>query len=206
MYTMGSYGQVSTRNPDELKTTDSNMDDLSTTKQESIKTTDDDLDLLCKVKESIRMIDSAVEYSYNCERRLRRFEEKLKNVRTELETIRDESVKISGEETLDRFEEQLAVARNYLILVKEGESADRLDAYLIDMERRLEEIRRRYVYIKHMEEIGYRTHRALRRSSDCDERGERLRRFFVRPKSELHEDSLIPHVALGRRFWNMINP
>ena len=31
MYTIGSYGQVSTINLEEFKTTDSNMDDLSTT-------------------------------------------------------------------------------------------------------------------------------------------------------------------------------
>ena len=204
---MGSYGQVSTRNPEEFKTTDSNMDDLSTTKQESIKTTDDDLNLIRKIKqELIRTIDNAVEYSRNYERRLMRFEEKLWNFREELETIRDESVKIRGEETLDKFEEQLVVARNYLRLVKEGESADRLEAYLIDMEKRLEGVRLRYVYIKHIEEGGYRVHRAMRRNSDSDERRERLRRFFIIPKSKLHEDILMPQVALGRRIWNMINP
>ena len=182
LYTIGSYAQVSTRNPEEFKTTDNNMDDLSTTKQESIKTTDDDIDLIRKVKESIRIIDSAVEYLHNFEKRLMRFEERLRYVRKELETIRDKSVKRRGEETLDKFEDQLVVARDYLKLVKEGESADRLDAYLIDMEKRLEGIRLRYVYIKHMEETGERVHRAMRRNSDSDEKRERLRRLFIRSK------------------------
>ena len=58
-----------------------------------------------------------------------------------------------------------------------------------------------------MEETGDRIRRPLmRRNSDSDERRERLRRFFVRPKSELHKDVLMPQVALGKRFWNMINP
>ena len=188
LYTIGSYGQVSTRNPGEFKTTDSNMDDLFTTEEEPIINMDDRFEFIHKTKESIKLIDNSVEYLYNYKRRLMRFEEKLKNVREELETIIDEDVKIRGEETLDRFEDQLVVARNYLRLVNEGESADRLDAYLIDMEKRLEEVRLRYVYIKHIEEIGYRTHRALTRNSDSDKRRERLRRFFVRPKSELHED------------------
>ena len=91
-------------------------------------------------------------------------------------------------------------------LVKEGESADRLEAYLINMEKRLEGVRLRYVYIKHIEETGDRIRRPMRQSSDNDERRERLRRFFVRPKSELHEDFLMPQVALGKRFWNIINP
>ena len=57
-----------------------------------------------------------------------------------------------------------------------------------------------------MEERGYRTHRAMRQNSDSGEVKERLRRFFVKPKSELHKNILMPQVALGRRFWNMINP
>ena len=136
-----------------------------------------------------------------------RFEEKLRNFREELESIRDESVKRRGEETLNNFEEQLIVARNCLRLVKEGKSTERLEAYLIDMERRLEGLRLRYVYIKHIEERGDRVCRPfVRQTSDSDESKERLRRIFVRPKSELHEDSLISHVALGMRFWNMTNP
>ena len=52
-----------------------------------------------------------------------------------------------------------------------------------------------------MKEGRYRVHRALmRRSSDSDERRERLRRCFVKPKSGLHEDVLMPQVALGRRI------
>ena len=142
LYTIGSYGQVSTRNPEEFKTTDSNIDDLSTTKQESIKTIVDDIDLVRKIKqELIKTIDNVIEYSRNYEKRLMRFEKKLRNMREELEGIKDESVKRRGEETLNKFEDQLVVARNYLRLIKEGESADRLDAYLIDMEKRLEGVR-----------------------------------------------------------------
>ena len=75
------------------------------------------------------------------------------------------------------------------------------------MEKRLEEIRLRYVYIKHIEERKDRMRRSfVRQTSDTDERRDGLRRFFVRPKSEICEDVLMPQVALGRRFWNMINP
>ena len=94
-------------------------------------------------------------------------------------------------------------------LVNEGESTVRLKTYLIDIERRLEGLRLRLVYIKHMEETRDRLRRPLMRrsrSSDSDEKRERLGKFFVRPKSEIHEDILMPQVALGRRFWNMINP
>ena len=59
-----------------------------------------------------------------------------------------------------------------------------------------------------MEEIRDRVRRTFvrqRQSYDSDKRRERLRRFFVRPKSEIREVILMPHVALGRRFWNMIN-
>ena len=74
------------------------------------------------------------------------------------------------------------------------------------MEKRLEKVRLRYAYIKYIEEKGYRVHRAMRPNSDSGEVKERLRRFFVRPKSELHEDILMPQVSLGRRIWNMLNP
>ena len=46
----------------------------------------------------------------------------------------------------------------------------------------------------------------MRPSSDSNEVKERLRRFFVRPRSELHEDVLMPQVSFGKRFWNMMNP
>ena len=206
MYTIGNYGQISTRNPREFKTTNSNMDGLSTTEEEPVIYMDDSFEIIPKAKDSVRIIDNSIEYLINYERRLVRFEERLRIFREELETIRNEDVKIRGEKTLDRFEEQLVVARNYLRLVEEGESVDRLEAYLIDMEKRLEEVRLRYVYIKHIEERGYRSHRAMRPNSDSGEVKERLRRFFVKPKSELHEDILMPQVALGKRFWNMINP
>ena len=205
MYTIGSYGQISTKNPREFKTTGNNMGDLSTTEEELVINMDDRFEVIPKTRESIRKIDSAVEYLYNYERRLRRFEERLRNFREELETIINEDVKYRGEKTLDRFEDQLVVARNYLRLVEEGESADRLEAYLIDMEKRLEEVRLRYVYIKYIEERGYRTYRAMRSSSDSGEVKERLRRFFVKPRSELHEDILMPQVSHAKRFWNMWN-
>ena len=141
LYIIENYGQVSTRNPEQFKTTDSNMGDLSTTEEEPVINMDDSFEVKPKTKDSIRIIDNAVEYLINYERRLMRFEERLRIFREELETIRDEDVKIRGEKTLDRFEEQLVVSRNYLRLVVEGESADRFEAYLIDMEKRLEEIR-----------------------------------------------------------------
>ena len=75
------------------------------------------------------------------------------------------------------------------------------------MEIRLEEVRLRSVYIKHIEERGDRMRRSfVRLSSDTDERRERLRRIFVRPKSEIYEDFLMTQVSLKKRFWNMINP
>ena len=51
LYTIGSYGQASTRNQEEFKTTDSNMDDMSTPNQELIKTTVNDIDLVRKIKQ-----------------------------------------------------------------------------------------------------------------------------------------------------------
>ena len=73
----------------------------------------------------------------------------------------------------------------------------------------LEKLEKRLMDIKHIERAGDRVRKVFlrqRRSSDSDEVKERLRRFFVRPKSEIHEDILMPQVALGRGIWNMINP
>ena len=50
LYTIGNYGQISTRNPEQFKTTDNNMNDLSTTSQEPIKTTNDNIDFVRKIK------------------------------------------------------------------------------------------------------------------------------------------------------------
>ena len=55
-------------------------------------------------------------------------------------------------------------------------------------------------------EIKILLYKIMRRNSNSGEVKERLRRFFVRPRYELHEDILMPQVSLGRRFWNMINP
>ena len=58
-----------------------------------------------------------------------------------------------------------------------------------------------------MEENGEQVRRSfVRGSSDTDERRDRLRRLFVRPKSEIYKDVLIPQVALRKKFWIMINP
>ena len=64
------------------------------------------------------------------------------------------------------------------------------------------------MYIKHMEETRDRMRGSFvrqRQNSDSDEKRKRLRRFFVKPKSELQEDVLMPQVALGMRIWNMKN-
>ena len=92
--------------------------------------------------------------------------------------------------------------------IKDNESADRFEAYLIDMVKSLQKLRDRIMEIRHMEGTGSRVRKAFvrqRRSSGSDERRERVRRFLVRPKSEIYEDILMPNIALGRRFWNMIN-
>ena len=119
LYTIGNYGLSTTRNPEQIKTTDKNMDDLSRTSQNPIKTTVNDVDYVRKMKqELIKTIDNVVEYSRNFEKRTMRFEEKLRNTREELETIRDENVKRRGEETLTNFDDQLLIARTYFRLVK----------------------------------------------------------------------------------------
>ena len=72
----------------------------------------------------------------------------------------------------------------------------------------LQKLRERLMEIRYMEETGDRIRRTFvrqRRSFDSDERRERLRKLFVRLKSEIFEDILMPHVALEKRFLNMIN-
>ena len=186
MYTIGSYSQVSTRNPEQFKTTDS-------------------IEFIPKIRqEFIKVMNNAIDYSRNYGKRLMRFEEKLRNFREKLENIGDESVKHECKETLDKIEDQLVVARNYLRLIKEGESTDRLEAYLIDMETRLEVLRLRYVYIKYIGERRDQVRRSERQTSDSDERREQLRRSSIRQKSELHKDSLKPHVTFGMRLRDII--
>ena len=75
------------------------------------------------------------------------------------------------------------------------------------MVKRLKELRIRLMEIRYMEETGDRVRRSfVRRSFDTDERRDRLRRLFIRPKSERYENILMPQVALVKKLWNMINP
>ena len=137
MYTIGSYGQVSTRNPEQFKTTN-NIELMPNIRQEFIK-----------------VMNNAIDYSRNYGKRLMRFEEKLRNFKEKLENIKDKNVKHECKEALNKIEDQLVIARNYLRLVKEGEggeSKNKLDGCLIDMERKLEVLRLRYMYIKYIGE------------------------------------------------------
>ena len=101
------------------------MDDLFTTKQELIKTTNDNTDFVGMIKRGfVKTINNVIEYSRNFEKRLMRCEENLRNTREELESIRNEHNKRSGEEVLNNLEDQLVIARNYLRVIKEDESKD----------------------------------------------------------------------------------
>ena len=72
----------------------------------------------------------------------------MRNTRKILETIKDDNFKIirlikliRGEEALNNFTDKLVIARNYLRLIKDDESKDRFETYLIDMIERLSELR-----------------------------------------------------------------
>ena len=169
MYTIGSYSQVSTRNLEQFKTTDR-------------------IEFMPKFgQEFIKVINNAIDYSRIYEKRLMRFEEKLRNFREKLENIRDKNVKDECKEALNKIEDQLLVARNYLKLVKEGESTNKLEVYLTDMKRQLEVLRLRYMYIKYIAE-----------------RTEQLHGSSIRKKSELHKNSLKSHDSFGMRLWDII--
>ena len=155
LYTIGNYCQLSTRNPEQFKTTNSNINDLYTT-EEPVINMNDRFEFIPKIKEEyIEVMANDKNYLRNFKKRLVRFEEKLKNTREELGGIRSEYFKQRGEETLNSLEDQLVIARNYLRLVKEGESADRLEVYLIDMVESLEKLERRLMDIRHIERAVY---------------------------------------------------
>ena len=53
LYTIGSYGLSTTRNPEQFITTNNNMDDLSSTSQKPIKITVNDIDLVRKINKNL---------------------------------------------------------------------------------------------------------------------------------------------------------